>query len=1487
VALRTLLKFRNLDLTKDINDRFTRLFVPGVFDGGLIEPVSGQLYVEIVAPWKLVSKEGMVVEETSTNTRLAITTGQTTVVAVKVVYVQNNDPIIEARAIELTAFNMLVDKDYYVVFAHIVVPPEATLILDSYIQYANRDIVDKLGRSPLRGHVASVSDLPSAKDNIQGDIYIIADGAGGIPHIYGWDGDEWVILTDAATVTANLATHRQNLYDNEKHLTDNEKNALIGTSQYIYGLGGTPPSATNPFVDNADTRLPTQNENNALLGTDGLPSDTNRYITEEYPWAIPEEKYTDTPVITDTHTILYQTNTTNHEWDGPFYVGKEDNIDPVLQYFKLYDPVLNREYTTSTTHPTYPNAVVSIIGVYIDADLNIPLNPGLLMPNSGVDNDGFYTGDLYLKWDVTPDTDFIVLFAKRRTMKRLGVTPNFYHPWPNAIIRRRFNDAQVPASVIKAIEDIKGRDFDDTPPISERNTNLRGNVIGTKEWIGCVFKTDNVVSNFSEVENVPTFANDFYTNIGIPQDYTFENIPISSISYSYDLSTGEGTVTYGSVSVDLSSVVVNRDVFIDGSLNEYKVVSKNTSNRTIKIQKRNGKVPRAINTTTSLYGSFTSGSNVVTSVVPSTSGLVSNMAVKGSGIPSGTLIFSVDSPTQITLSNPATTTIPSSPFVAVPNTLVNNFYPRGSIKKDNNPRKINLATLDYLVGRKKILCKEIQPVLNEFHPTNGNVAYEITTPIRSATHREPRIRFYGGFKNRESGSRSRVVATNAGSILVTGFFTDLGLLVDLKNSGPSFTVKVDGDATGTVVTPSTTIAYTNGFNNELDLQQQHLLVASGLSDLVPHTVEIVVSDASNDFIIHGFDLFRKTVTDILMLSGRSFTQSDLYQKNSIQSGITLPRSGIGINYVRSKGLISTRYVNRYSVESTQNTTMFDMDGADDTTCPKGAVTNATPLFSPSTGLTKFSYYQANDIVKLIILDTSGNPYYEQILLISSITSGTATFSTSLSTNGLVSPQALLVHVASTTGDMYDSLREFNRYSIADLGVKQSSDFAYLLNSGTAGNRLFTLDDGTTAVSAYNVKYVSTGIDGADIALNMVDNTSRFRIKAVASQLDILVVNTSSVAGALISIDGSPTRTVSFSGNGLTKVTLWTNARYQSHEASITNASGLDIVGFIVYEPTHNVKIEGSLLATQNVIANYDSSLSTDGSIIPTGSISVDPYRLGGVFVNSAGVGTEWTNAIDFAMNQAWGRYIWTSKVGSYFEYTFIGGGFEIEYLASSDRRYAEVYIDNVLATIGSFPTATFKGINSATGRVDMYEASLKRRKFGISGITFRLGVVKVLCTADKNPASTDTGGINIGNVYEINNNGYLSYSPSKGFRGKAGIDDYVFGMDWVRDDRVFDTGFAIKEQRPSQIKLNSQPVVLQDVRYDKITLSMGELTKTITFTTPFEDSDYFVTCQIISDSGSTPVTVLPTGLTTTGFTAKFASISGAGYYLTYTATKYL
>lgn len=57
--------------------------------------------------------------------------------------------------------------------------------------------------------------------------------------------------------------------------TQDENNALVGTD-------GS-PSAANPYVTDSDPRVPTQDENNALVGTNGSPTAANPYVTDSDP----------------------------------------------------------------------------------------------------------------------------------------------------------------------------------------------------------------------------------------------------------------------------------------------------------------------------------------------------------------------------------------------------------------------------------------------------------------------------------------------------------------------------------------------------------------------------------------------------------------------------------------------------------------------------------------------------------------------------------------------------------------------------------------------------------------------------------------------------------------------------------------------------------------------------------------------------------------------------------------------------------------------------------------------------------------------------------------------------------------------------------------------------------------------------------------------------------------------------------------------------
>ena len=1355
MTIRTLLKFRNLDLTKDLNDRFTSLLIPGVFDGGDVTAVPAQLKVDVIAPWKLVNKDGMVVEETNDNTRLDCPAGQTTAIVVRAVYNQNNDPEVEVLAIELSAFNLLPDIDDHIVFATVVVPIGAVSVLSTYIKKSSRNIVDKLGRNIIRGTTSSTAGLPSGEDSIDGDLFVVAPGGGNLPNIYGWDGTQWLIMTDAVTVTNDLIIHRTNNFVDEKHATDDEKLALVGTS-------GTPPSGTNPFVDDADTRIPTQAENDALVGSDGAPSSANKYITQEFALAVPEEKvFASAPVLGYTEIL---------DFEGPVYVGLQ-GTGSSNSFFLFYDSVQDREYTTST------GLRVLVDGVFLDAGLTTPIDPSI---NPNVDAKGFFSGaPLYIKYDVVPDTGLNLNFGRKKTFEVFPI---------EALMLRSPGSTQASSDVVTTVEKISGRDWDDTPPTNEQNIELRKDVVDLKEYVSSVFNSDFVVGNFDKVDGVPDFNNDFITNIGIPPNYSFENTGL--VAFSYDPVLGK--VTF--VATVANGSVIPGNVFIDGIEDEYTITGI-PSGTEFTIARRNGVVPLSINTT-------------------------------------------------------------------------NTTSAHGSAKPDNNPRKTNLSTLNYVVGRERIHSREIEVVQNEYHPRTGNVAFQIRTPLRSAFFREPRVRFYGGFQNRDTSNRKRVVATNLGIIMITGYFTDCRLLVDLQSTSPIVTVKVDGDPTGTAIDLSRTGNIAD-LGSELDIQQQSVEVATGLTDNVPHTIEIEIANATGDFIIYGLDLFRLDTTTTLVLPGRAFVQSDLY-KSDATVGFLTPQVS-----TRSRGAVSVRFINRALGQQTTTIPLTDLDGI--AGGPAGVAVAAVTTFTVSSGFAKFAFYRPGDIVKVITATA------EEVKQIDTIGPGIGVieFTTAVTSSGA----AILIHVASPAGDSTDPTREYARYGISEMGVQQGLvDFGqiFLLPS----SRLYTLEDGTTSIAGQNIRYTTTGIDGVGVALEMIDGTSTVRIRAVATRMDILTVNTTSVT-ADVQIDGSPVNTITIPGGGLSRVSLWTNARYQTHEVLITAGTGVRIASILLHEPVIKPDIEGSTLATQNIVANHDSSRSVDGSVIPTGSIAVDPHTMGGVFINGTGVGTNWTHTVDFVTNPYWGRFITNDREGSTFEYFLIGSGFEMEYFVRDDFGRPFVFINGTLATAANFGSATFKGINSATGKLDMYDPSSTtiRKKMMVTGLPYgkQLIRIEVQTPRDKNPASFGTS-INIGTFYEIGDSSRLSYTPSRGFRGELGIEDFVYGMDWARDERNFDSGAIAREEVPVIRE------VLQPTRAQAIAVGSGATSIAILFSSDFGDSDYAVTANLYNDTDTfpefQPITI--TARSSVGFTAKWNDpLDTANYTLNYTAIKFL
>jgi len=235
---RALLKFRNPDSTKDLNDRFSGLFSKGIFLGGDIVPVPGALRVD-VTPFATVGSDGMFVREDSENTRVDVKAGTKNFIVIRQEYITNGNPVIAVESLTETEFNgdgapgfQGVNNPTLIVFAIVDIPTGATSVNSSNISFLARNEIDIVGRSQFRGSLENISELPPASSNInrENDFYIVKNGPENKPTLFSWDGLNWINITSSEVVLNLLNNHRANSINNEKHLTDIQESALSSTT---------------------------------------------------------------------------------------------------------------------------------------------------------------------------------------------------------------------------------------------------------------------------------------------------------------------------------------------------------------------------------------------------------------------------------------------------------------------------------------------------------------------------------------------------------------------------------------------------------------------------------------------------------------------------------------------------------------------------------------------------------------------------------------------------------------------------------------------------------------------------------------------------------------------------------------------------------------------------------------------------------------------------------------------------------------------------------------------------------------------------------------------------------------------------------------------------------------------------------------------------------------------------------------------------------
>jgi hypothetical protein len=1369
MTLRALLQFRNLDSTSDINTRYVNLIGPGVYHGGQVTPVPAQLAVSL-APWQLVNVDGMVAEETSDTVILQCPAGQTTVIAVYAVYVENGAPILQTVAYERDAFYLLPDLEHYVIMAMVTVPIGATSILSSYISYEYRQSIDPLGRSPFRGFTnATPTDTV---DNQVGDFYIVVTG--GVANLWAWTGTQWQVMTDFVALSAELANHIANLDVNVKHITDNELAAVVGTSGVEASAVIQDITYSAAAVGVAGNLISIAYTSGGVAGSELVTVTGNAIsvkIADGVSTALQIKTAIDNSPAADLVTDQITGIGSNPQYTTAAVLLTDGAGEPVSAANKLVDnadpriPLLNEAQALPGS-----NGIPGPDNLYITQDypLAIPEEQAFVLPLAQFPPLAVSPQAVYLTVSDGP------IYVGLSSIGSANIYFRFYDPSDN----REFTTA------------------------SELTVNCTGVYKDANLTIELDPSTDSNVDEYGFFNNAGLYIKfstlpDTNFRLIYGQGFTLGSLPngallrrniydaqttgetviaieqIKGRPYTTEPPTDEQNINLRSSQVQLQeymATVFNADHVVSNFANAASVPDFGTD-----FVENVGIPTGATFTNTNLVGfTYNSTTGVVTynSSVDLSAVTAGNIFLDGAGnaftiqsAPSG---FSLTIRTRDGYIPQSSTQNPLGGVNTSVTTALN-----GSCQPDNNPRNINLSTLQYVSGRERINIRNISVAPNEYHPITNNVAYQIITPVRSENFGEPRVRLYGGLEVINTGRLQRVIAAGSSRMLVTGFFTELYLLCDftspLQTSLPSVTVKVDGSLTGTTVDLSRSGTEINFITMQSlpGIRAKSVAMVNGLSDGVPHTVEIVVA-AGSSMVCYGFDLIRYAVTSGLVIPGRAFVQADLYKNDIVQ---TLLTPAIG---AQQRGGVSVRYVNREQALSSETYLLTDFDGT--LQGPAGTAVPSTPNFTVGSGLSKFSYYKVGDVVKLV---TSSTEEIKQILSIGP-GAGQVVFTTNVTSSG----SAALLHIASTQGDSIDPTQEYKRYSPTDfgLGITNGPITDFSTPTSATQNRMFTMEDGCTTMAGQQLSFTNVNVESTNYALYLPNSSSTLFIRALCSRMDILVPNLSPCT-MNVSVDGCPPFAVSIAGVGLQRVTLLVNARYQTHEITITNSAGLTVSGIILHEPAISPAIQGAALGTQNLLARYAAGNNPDGTIIPIGAVALDPTTTEGRFYSGSGLGNTWTDVQDFVNAPATGRYISSNQAGSYFEYEFFGDGFEIEFSCGPDRGQALIELNGLVANSTNY-SATFRNVNATTGVVDMYSSTVSRQRFGISSLTYGKFTLRVSVQnpAQKNSASSGYN-INIATIYLLNTSGYNSVTPLQDYS-----QEFVIGQETVRDSRQFESG---------------------------------------------------------------------------------------------------
>lgn len=229
MSLRAIFRFENLDSTKDLNDRFSGLFVKGVYEGGEVK-ASATGTSAIVSPFKALTDDGMAVISDEDIVVPVDVTNNELFIVLNAYYVVDGEPYIDVTT--ASESEIQANKNYVKL---------AKKISATSYNYSDDACVDKIspvGRNHYRGTLTS-NEFASLQDSFAIKDWCFVIGGTGTTIQLKISEDTFAIYQATNIVDDKINNHIQNLIKNS-----DEYDESMGGAGELKGrptIGGVEP----------------------------------------------------------------------------------------------------------------------------------------------------------------------------------------------------------------------------------------------------------------------------------------------------------------------------------------------------------------------------------------------------------------------------------------------------------------------------------------------------------------------------------------------------------------------------------------------------------------------------------------------------------------------------------------------------------------------------------------------------------------------------------------------------------------------------------------------------------------------------------------------------------------------------------------------------------------------------------------------------------------------------------------------------------------------------------------------------------------------------------------------------------------------------------------------------------------------------------------------------------------------------------------------